>query len=387
MPRKSGTDYIRTDSVLAVLERRRPRHGCDICQNPDRKNALMRTFFATVAMLVLGQVLGDIPPEKINADIGRFMAEKRYNEIEAYIAKHNIEALKTNLLFKGLISVKRGRPDEAIAHLTKYVEHAPNRDKAFEEALNVGAEDPAIAAAIREFAVSKLKLNPPKSAETKKRLQQLLAGDDLGRILQLLDANRALIESDIKAAYSEINIASLRHLTLATRPENQTGTSGEQKRLHGELAEGIFRFLEKVDPVRYASIEGQCQLASILQTRGEYGRALEILTTLRQFKGDALDSKEGEIDLLSAVCLEETGMKDRAKALYSKIIKNRENPRFSSYAEAAHDRLTWMQALEGSLAEKSESKGMGLMAFLGVTALIGGLATLIFLKGRKTLRR
>jgi tetratricopeptide (TPR) repeat protein len=344
----------------------------------------MKRICTVMIFILLGRVLADLPKEKVNADIGQLMAKQRYEDVEAYIETNRIEALKTNLVFQGILSVRRGRAKEAIVFLERYLEGAANREQAFEEVNRVGVDIPEVARHLRELGVSKYGLRLPTAVEVETQLEQVLAGEDVDQMIAGLDAKRSLIALDPKTAYSEIRTASLRHMNLAARPEHPVHYTREQKQRHGLISEALYRYLQRIDESTYASVEGQCQLAAILHTRGEYGPALQILTTLRELKGAELEARKGQIELLIAVCLEESGMRDRAKELYGQIIDHRNEARYSGYAEAAQDRLTAMTVLETRTSDQVDSKRGKLAMFLGSSAIVAaGLGLIMWVNRRR----
>jgi len=130
---------------------------------------------------------------------------------------------------------------------------------------------------------------------------------------------------------------------------------------------------------------GQTQLAAILQERHAYGPALQILTALRELKGPELDIHMGRIEFIMAVCLEGSGMKDRANQLYRKIVDKRGDPNYSTYASLADLKLDNMAVIAMSASPDGNAKRGGVYFFLGCSALVsfGLMMLFMFIRRRR----
>jgi hypothetical protein len=343
----------------------------------------MSTVRTLLAFFILTAGYAEVPKEKINADLDRLMREQRYQDVENYITTNNLLSLKTNLLFNGFLCIKREKIAEAKTVLEEYLENSMHRDIDFEQVIRVADEHPEVSKYLREIGVSRFKLKIPKTIDAEARFDRILAGDNLSGILAALNENSALIASNRKTAYNSIRLASFRHLTIASNPEDPIHNPKEQRQLHGGIGETLYRYLEKIDPAEYSSLQGQLQLASILEGRGEYGPALQLVTMLRDLKSPELAGMEGRIDSLVAVCLEETGFKERAKELFSKIVARRHEPAFSGYAQGAQLHLNAMAVWEHYDKGGLNTKRGTLIPFLLVSSLISaGIVAILLLKHR-----
>ncbi len=337
------------------------------------------------AFLWYFKVFADLPAAQVNTDISALMDGKRYDDVEKYIETNKIDTLKTNLLFKGLLSTRRGEFKEAIVFFEMHIEGATNREIAFGDVIRAGGDSVEVVRHMRQVGVGRFGLRLPTSVEVETQLQAILSGDNLEQMIVGLNSKRALIALASETAYNEIRMASFRHMGLASKPMDSPSKSKEVKDRHGQIGEALYRYLEQVDGSIYASIAGQTQLAAILQERHAYGPALQILTALRELKGPELDIHMGRIEFIMAVCLEGSGMKDRANQLYRKIVDNRGDLNYSTYASFADLKLANMAVIAMSAPPEGNAKRGGAYFLFGCSALVAfGLMLLtMFMRRRR----
>jgi len=110
-----------------------------------------------------------------------------------------------------------------------------------------------------------------------------------------LEANWWLVGRDPVAAYDAIRAESLRRQALAQEPQRPGETLLERSVLNAKLAAELYRLLQRIDPVRYATAESQAELASVRHTRANYVAALEVVNYLRRTAAsDWMDGVEEE---------------------------------------------------------------------------------------------
>jgi tetratricopeptide (TPR) repeat protein len=327
--------------------------------------------------------LGELSKDKINTDLHALVEKRQFDDVEKYIATNQIHELMTNLLFKAFIQVSRRDSSGALENLKQYVQESQNQAKAYEEALRMASDLPDVEAKLRAFGEKTLKLKPPTKLEVEKRLRELLTGENADEIVAQLDANRALIESNPDTAYQEIRSASLRFLTRAGKPEHPTLNPKSVKHGHARSSEKIFRYLETVNRDKFASLEGQCQLANILQTAGDYGGALQILDGIRELAQKDHDRYPATIDIITAGCLYEMGVRDRAKELYRKILEKRSDPHYAPFEAVAVNQLKLMDLFSGSSIERSKGESKNFQRFAAIAIALAAVIALALVLRRK----
>lgn len=112
-------------------------------------------------------------------------------------------------------------------------------------------------------------------------LEALLQGSDLLDVAWAVESNWALVERDKARAYELIEAASLRYQRLATSPTRPSEELLEIRVMHGKVAEGLYRLLGRIDPVRGASGENRARLASIGRTHRNHAAAAAVAMALR----------------------------------------------------------------------------------------------------------
>lgn len=309
-------------------------------RTPNEPKDMKKLHALILGFLLGGTAMADVSIEKINHDLGELMGKGRFAEAENYIRNCPVQAVRTNQLLLAHVMLRQGRVADATAALNRYISGSTNRPGALEEALLCASDHPEVARQIQSEASRRHGLQATPAAEVHSSLQKILRESKLPDLVREIEAHWALVEKDKTVAYEAIRAASLKHQVQAGVIQTTNGPSLERQAMHGQLAEDLYRLLERIDPDRFASVESQTQLASILQTRENYTAALEIVTALRQLAASEWMEREGELDMISALCLEGMGLVDRAREAYERIISRAKDPRYEAYAEVARLKFT-----------------------------------------------